>query len=60
MTNLLPPPLGQGTRKNAEKREYVVKHLDHIEYRTVSCKNPDEAKKLEAELRRTGGYRFPA
>ena len=60
MTSLLPKPLGQGTRNNAEKREYVLKHLSHIEYRTVSCKDSDEAKKLEAELRRKGGYGFPS
>jgi 6-pyruvoyl-tetrahydropterin synthase len=60
MTSLLPKPSEQGTRKNADKREYVLKHLDHIEYRTVPCKSLYEAKKLEVELRRKGGYRFPA
>jgi 6-pyruvoyltetrahydropterin/6-carboxytetrahydropterin synthase len=59
MTNLLPKPLGQGTRNNAKKREYVLKHLGQIEYRTVSCKNPNAAKRLEDELRRSGSYLFP-
>lgn len=52
MTSLLPKPLGQGTRKNEEKREYVLNNIHNIEYRTVACTNEIEAKKIEDELRK--------
>ncbi len=58
MTSLLPIPWGQGTRKNAEKREYVLMNLGLIKYRTVACKDVRAAKKLENELRHQGVYRF--
>jgi hypothetical protein len=58
MTSLLPRPYGQGTRKNAEKRNYVFKHLGLIEYRTIPCLTYDEAKEIETEMRRKNRYRF--
>ena len=58
MTSLLPKPWGQGTRNNAEKREYVLRNLGQIEYRTAPCKDDRAAKKLEIELRQEGSYRF--
>ena len=58
MTSLLPRPLGQGTRNNDPKREYVERHLGQIEYRTIACQDPGEAKAVEAELRLQGDYDF--
>ena len=60
MTSLLPRPLGAGTRDNASKREYVARHIGHIEYRTAACSSVEEAKKLERELRKNrNSYLFP-
>ena len=50
MTSLLPPPLGQGTRKNNKKRNYVLKNLDLIEYRYFPCTTDEEALELETRL----------
>lgn len=52
MTSLLPPPLGQGTRNNEEKRNYVLENLDLIEYRYCPCTTDEEALELEAQLNR--------
>jgi hypothetical protein len=59
MTSLLPKPLGQGTRTNDEKREYVLKYLGQIEYRTCPFLTESEAKALEAKLHRDQPCIFP-
>lgn len=51
MSSLLPPPLGQGTRDNARKRDYVLQQLDLIEYRTMACETESDAKAEESRLR---------
>lgn len=56
MSSLLPSPLGQGTRNNSRKRDYVVRHLSSIEYRTVACKTEAEAKAEEKKLRASGQH----
>ena len=59
MSSLLPPPLGQGTRNNARKRDYVLAHLDEVEYRTLSCKTEADAKVEESRLRlKSREYKF--
>ncbi len=59
MTSLLSAPLGSGTRRNSEKRDWVLKYLDHIEYRTIACRDEDEAKKLERDLKvQQDSYQF--
>jgi hypothetical protein len=50
MTSLLPKPLGRGTRRNQAKREYVLEHIEDIEYRTLACTDKEEAKQVEREL----------
>ena len=58
-SSLLPTGLGSGTRTNDEKREYVRKHLADIEYRTLACQTPEQAKSEEGRLRSNKGrYRF--
>lgn len=59
MASLLPDPLGQGTRRNTDKRAYVLKHLGFIEYRTYPCATELEAKNLEAQLHRDQPCLFP-
>lgn len=59
MTSLLPAPHGQGTRKNAAKRAYVLKHLGKIEYRCCATKTTDQAKSLERKHRTEYCYLFP-
>ena len=59
MTSLLPAPLGQGTRKNEDKRQYVMDHLPVIAYRCCACATAQQARGLEKRLRQDGGYMFP-
>ena len=59
MTSLLPRPLGQGTRRNDEKREYVLVHIGSIEYRTCACSTEPDAKALEAQRHREQPCLFP-
>ncbi|MGI4794431.1 MAG: hypothetical protein ACRYG8_10225 [Janthinobacterium lividum] len=58
MSSLLPVPLGCGTRSAADKRAYVLDHLNDMEYRTLACTTRDEAALLEGRLLGGGGYRF--
>lgn len=60
MSSLLPPPLGTGTRNNTPKRNYVVKHLASIDYRTKACANKAAASVEESKLRENKNtYIFP-
>ena len=47
MSSLLPEPYGQGTRKNTGKRNYVLKNIDDIEYRTIAFASKEMAKSFE-------------
>ena len=59
MISLLPVPWGCGGRRNREKREYVLKYLGRIEYRTLACATHGEAKEEERTLRsRKSEYLF--
>lgn len=57
LASLLPTPLGRGTRNNLLKREFVLQHLNDIEYRTMACSTRPEAAHLERRLPRQS-YRF--
>ncbi len=60
MTSLLPNPIGCGTRNNSNKQEYVLQHLDRIEYRTISCGDVGEASSYERDLKTNkSAYVFP-
>lgn len=54
MTSLLPKPLGCGTRKSDRKRADVLKHLDQLEYRTLACRDDEEARDEENKLKARG------
>lgn len=58
MSSLLPKPLGQGTRKNEEKRIYVLNHLSHIEYRTVAFFKREHMIKCEYILKQGDNHLF--
>lgn len=58
MSSLLPKPLGAGTRDNARKRQYVLRHLSDIEYRTLACKTREEAAEEERAIKRTSGHEY--
>lgn len=47
MTSLLPKPFGAGTRNNKDKRNYVLNHIQDIEYRTISFIDNRDAKLFE-------------
>lgn len=59
MTSLLPAPLGQGTRNNQQKRDYVFENLQNIEYRSCACETQGDAKELEAQLNKYMPCLFP-
>jgi hypothetical protein len=60
MSSLLPSPLGRGTRTNKEKREYVLRHILDIEYRSMACDSEKTAKVQEKKLKNgSKKYRFP-
>lgn len=59
ITSLLPPPFGQGTRINVEKRQYVWDNLCRIEYRTMACASVEDAKAEEVRLHAKNQYVFP-
>jgi hypothetical protein len=60
MSSLLPKELGSGGRNSNRKRDYVLKHLDSIEYRTIACANPEQARKVESEMwKNRTRYEFP-
>tara|TARA_B100001250_G_scaffold70420_1_gene56799 strand:- start:859 stop:1212 length:354 start_codon:yes stop_codon:yes gene_type:complete len=59
MLSLLPKYyFGKGTRNNTKLREYVMNHLDQIEYRTISCDSEKEAFKVERESKKENEYLF--
>ena len=59
MASLLPTPFGCGTRNNNDKRKYVFDHLGDIEYRTLACSTPEEAKECERNLKTNSAeYKF--
>lgn len=49
MSSILPAPLGQGTRNNENKRQYVLVHLSDVEYRCIACASAGEARALEKQ-----------
>lgn len=51
MSSLLPSPHGAGTRKNRDKREYVLTNLADIDYRTKACADETHALAEERKLR---------
>lgn len=58
MSSLLPEPYGQGTRKNRGKREYVWKHIDKMEYRTIAFASKEMAKLFENYVKQQEYYIF--
>jgi hypothetical protein len=51
---------GGGTRNNKDKRDYIARHLNDIEYRTLATKTRDDASKVERELKtKAVEYLFP-
>ena len=59
MTSLLPPPFGQGTRENADKRKYLWKNIEDLEYRCAACSTNEKRRELESKIKTKGNYRFP-
>jgi hypothetical protein len=51
MTSLLPAPLGHGRRNNADKRNYILTHIENVEYRTLACLNREQAAEYERRLK---------
>ena len=58
MSSLLPFPVGKGTRKNPKKRDYVIKNIGDIEYRTLACITKEQALEIQRELRYSYVHKF--
>jgi hypothetical protein len=59
MTSLLPADRGGcGTRNNKAKRDYLARHLKHIEYRTLATLTPEEARQIEKQMLADIEYRY--
>ena len=59
MSSLIPAPYGRSGRNNALKREYVLKNLADLEYRTIACRSKAEAKHVENRLKSSKQFMFP-
>jgi len=58
MASLLPKPYGQGVRNNTQKQEYILKHLDFIEYRTIAFDNIEEMIAFEINIKKDKNHLF--
>ncbi len=58
MSSLLPKPKGEGTRKNKEKREYILENIDRIEYRTIAFEHKEESRVFEKYVKGKESYIF--
>jgi len=58
ITTLLPSPLGQGTRNNNEKRNYVLKNLKNILYRTIPLNDEKECRTFESKLKALNIHKY--
>src|SRR5437879_2424280 len=50
MKSLMPSPYGSGTRKNAEKREYVIQNWQEIDFRVRLTDTREEAGRIEKQI----------
>jgi hypothetical protein len=58
LSSLVPAPWGQGTRRNSKKREYVLEHMDRIDYRCRACLDEEEARGVERRRLAEAEYIF--
>ncbi len=58
ITTLFPRPVGQGTRNNNKKKNYVLKHLKYIQYRTIPLHNEQECRDFERRLKELNNHIF--
>ena len=58
MKSLFPKPYGVGTRNNEEKRNYILKNWQQLEYRTLSTGTREEAKRIEDQLKALQIHRY--
>ena len=58
MTSLLPKPYGQGVRNNSLKRDYLLKNISNIQYRTIAFVTENEMKETEREIKEMKIHRF--
>ena len=58
MSSLLPELYGAGMRRNTQKREYVLEHINDVEYRTIAFTSKEIAKSFESFVKRQEYYLF--
>ena len=58
MSSLLPKPYGQGTRNNSSKREYLLKNIENIEYRTAAFTLETDMLQIEKLIKNQKNHLF--
>ena len=58
MKSLFPPPYGSGTRNNSNKREYILKFWENLEYKTLETDTKEDAKRIEDRLKVDSNHLF--
>jgi hypothetical protein len=58
MKSFFPPPYGTGKRNNEDKRKYVFRNWQNLQYRTYETTTRDEAKNIEDRLKAQGNHIF--
>lgn len=58
MSSLMPEPFGAGTRNNFKLRQYILKNVNVIQYRTLTCSDKICAKKIQNEMIANYNYIF--
>lgn len=58
MKSFFPAPYGTGTRKNACKREDVLRNWRVLEYRTMPSESREIAKSIEDDLKKEQNHVF--
>jgi hypothetical protein len=58
MRSLFPKPYGSGTRNNEEKRNYILKHWQTLEYRTLKTASREDAALIEKAIKQANNHLF--
>ena len=58
MQSLFPKPHGKGTKNNENKRNFILKNLQDLDFRTIQTETKSDVKKIEDELKSQNNHLF--
>ena len=58
MKSFFPAPHGSGKRNNSYKREYILKHWQHQQYRTLATETRAQAKLAKDKIKAKNNHLF--